>query len=277
MMALAPGAEVNGYRIERVLGRGGMGVVYEALQLSLERRVALKILSADHVHDPQFKLRFQREALIQAGLSHPNIVTVHDAGEIDGSPYIVMRLIQGTTLKELLMGGTVTPEQLLRLLAQIAEALDAAHAQQLVHRDVKPENILVRNGRKAYLADFGLTRLLTETGLTTTGRFVGTVRYIAPEQVLGLDPTGACDIYSLAAVVYEGLTGTPPYVRPTEVAMLYAHTNEPPPQPTRINPQLPAAIDDVIARGMAKDPATRYPTAAALIAAAEAALGISRW
>ena len=167
MRVLSPGDVVNGYKIEELLGRGGMSVVYEAVQLSLERRVALKLMSVQRGDEAQFKLRFRREALIQASLAHPRIVTVHDAGEFEGTPYIVMRLIRGTTLKGLIAGGAVGPAQLLNLVGQVAEALDAAHAQNLVHRDIKPQNILVRSGEKAYLADFGLTRLLSDARFTS--------------------------------------------------------------------------------------------------------------
>jgi serine/threonine-protein kinase len=267
---------VNGYRIEAELGRGGMGTVYEAVQLSLERPVALKIMAPDVNTNPQFHLRFRREALIQASLTHPHIVTVHDAGEFEGTMYIVMRLIRGTTLKGLINEGSLSPAQLLNLLEQVADALDAAHAQKLVHRDVKPQNILVKGGTKAYLADFGLTRMLTAPGFTVSGQFLGTVRYIAPEQIVGELPTGAADVYSLTAVLYEGLTGSVPFERTTDVAILFAHTADPPPRPSTEVPALPPAIDDVIARGMAKDPADRYATATALIEAARAALGPSR-
>ena len=273
MRALAPGEVVGGYRIERVLGRGGMGMVYEALQLSLDRQVAFKVLAPELSIDPQFALRFRREALIQASLSHPNIVTVHDAGEVDGMLYIVMRLIRGTTLKELIASGSIAPSQLLKVLRDVAEGLDAAHAEELVHRDVKPENILVRTGgTRAYLADFGLTRLVNESGFTAAGQFVGSVLYIAPEQIIGEVPTAAVDIYSLGAVMFEGLTGSPPYRRASEIAVLFAHANEPTPRVSQLAPDLPPEIDSVIERAMAKDPSARYQTAVDLIEAAEAAL-----
>jgi serine/threonine kinase PknH len=275
MRTLRPGDEFNGYRIEGVLGEGGMGTVYEALQLSLERRVALKILSADLVGDDlKFRERFHREALIQARLTHPHIVTVHDAGEVDGTPYIVMRLIRGTTLKAMFDAGRIPPAKLLGLIGQIAEALDAAHAEELVHRDVKPQNILVRPGDKAYLADFGLTRLVKDSAFTAVGSFVGTVRYIAPEQIAG-ETTSAADIYSLAVVLFEGLTGTLPFQRSSEVAMLYAHANEPPPRASKVAPELPPALDLVIERGMAKRPEDRYVLAVDLVSAARHAIGLT--
>ena len=253
-----------------------MGTVYEAIQLSLERRVALKIMAPDVNTNAQFHLRFRREALIQASLTHPHIVTVHDAGEFEGTLYIVMRLIRGTTLKVLIIDRSLSPEQLLNLLAHVADALDAAHAQKLVHRDVKPQNILVKGGTKAYLADFGLTRMLTAPGFTVSGQFLGTVRYIAPEQILGELPTAAADVYSLTAVLYEGLTGSVPFERTTEVATLFAHTADPPPRPSTAVPGVPAAIDAVIATGMAKDPGDRFATAIELVQAAGLALGLSR-
>jgi serine/threonine-protein kinase len=274
MRVLSPGDVVNGYKIEELLGRGGMSVVYEAVQLSLERRVALKLMSVQRGDEAQFKLRFRREALIQASLAHPRIVTVHDAGEFEGTPYIVMRLIRGSTLKGLIVDGALDPAQLLNLIGQVAEALDAAHAQNLVHRDIKPQNILVRSGEKAYLADFGLTRLLSDARFTSAGQFVGTVQYIAPEQILGLETTGSADIYALACVLFEGLAGSPPFVRGTEVGVLYAHTNDPAPRLTSLRPELSGAIDAVIERGMAKDPAERYATAVELVEAAQAALRI---
>ncbi len=277
MRALVPGEVVGGYRIERVLGRGGMGMVYEAVQLSLDRRVAFKVLAPDLSVDPQFALRFRREALIQASLTHPNIVTVHDAGEVDGMLYIVMRLIPGTTLKDLIAEGSISPPQLIKVLRDVAEGLDAAHADELVHRDVKPENILVRTGAtRAYLADFGLTRLVSGSGFTAAGQFVGSVLYIAPEQIAGEIPTPAVDIYSLGAVLFEGLTGTPPFARASEIAVLFAHANEPAPRISALAPDLPSEIDAVVERAMAKDPSARYETAVELVDAAAAALDLTR-
>ena len=277
MRALVPGEVVGGYRIERVLGRGGMGMVYEAVQLSLDRRVAFKVLAPDLSVDPQFALRFRREALIQASLTHPNIVTVHDAGEVDGMLYIVMRLIPGTTLKDLIADGSISPPQLIEVLRDVAEGLDAAHAEELVHRDVKPENILVRTGAtRAYLADFGLTRLVSGSGFTSAGQFVGSILYIAPEQITGEVPTPAVDIYSLGAVLFEGLTGSPPFRRPSELAVLFAHANEPTPHVTDLVPDLPSEIDAIVERAMAKEPSARYETAVDLVDAAAAALDLTR-
>jgi serine/threonine-protein kinase len=269
---LSQGVEINGYRIEGILGRGGMGVVYEATQLSLDRRVALKVLSTDLSDNDEFRSRFAHEARIQAHFSHPHVVTVHDFGEVEGRLYIVMALVKGQTLKELLRAGEIPPARSLALLGQVAEALDTAHVAGLVHRDVKPQNILIAAEDRAFLADFGLTRLSTETGFTRSGQWVGTLQYIAPEQVSGQPAAAAADIYSLAGVLYECLTGSLPFDRGGDVAVLYAHTNEPPPRPTDVCPDLPPALDEVIVRGMAKDPAERPSSAVELIGAARDAL-----
>jgi hypothetical protein len=269
---LGTGDVIAGYRIEKRLGRGGMGEVYEAVQLTLRRRVALKVLSSDLTADEDFRKRFRREAEIQAGLSHPHIITVHDFGEEDGALYLVMRLVSGgVTLKDELQTGPLPVTRLLTLLGQVADALDAAHKKKLVHRDVKPQNILIEQD-DAYLADFGLTRLLTDSGLTRTGQLVGTYQYIAPELINGFKPTSAADIYSLAAVLYECLTGAQPFRRSNDAAVLYAHTTEPPPRPTDTVPELPAALNDVIATGMAKQPCDRYATAVQLVCAARETL-----
>jgi hypothetical protein len=270
---LSTGEVINGYRIERLLGQGGMGVVYEAVQLSLQRHVAIKVLTANLSSDEEFRHRFRREAHLQAGFSHPNIVTVHDFGETDGGLYLVMQLIDGVTLKELLRYDEMPADRCLGLLEQSAGALDTAHRAGLVHRDIKPQNILVAAGDRAYLADFGLTRLATDSGLTKSGQFVGTVDYIAPEQIQGLPPTPAADVYSLAALLYECLTGRVPFEGSNELAVIYAHASRPPPRPSEVRPDLPRSIDAVIAKGMAKNTEERPTSALELIDAARTALG----
>jgi hypothetical protein len=270
---LSAGTEIEGYRIERLLGQGGMGEVYEATQLNLGRVVAFKVLQTRLGQDEGFRERFRREGRLQATLEHPNVVTVYEAGEIDEGLFLAMRLVRGATLKQAIVQGELDAARTLRLLGPVAGALDAAHSMGLVHRDVKPQNILVGEGDHPYLADFGLTLGDSDTALTGTGRFMGTIDYISPEQLRG-EPAGpASDLYALAAVLYECLAGTVPFARPTEAAVLYAHAHEPPPRLTDRRPDLPPALDKVIERGMAKDPDERFATGAELLAAARAALG----
>lgn len=273
---LAPGDSVAGYRIDGVLGRGGMGIVYTATQLSLNRTVALKFLADVLGSDADFRERFRREGLIQAALDHPNIVPVYEAGEVDEGLFLAMRLVRGSNLKELIVGGRLGVARTLRVLGPIADALDAAHEAGLTHRDIKPQNILVGARDHAYLADFGLTKEAGATGVTKTGQFVGTFDYVAPELISGEIGGRESDQYALAAVLYECLTGEVPYVRLTDAALLYAHVGDPIPLVTERRDDLPAAIDDVIARGLAKAPADRFETASDMItAAAEALAGIA--
>lgn len=270
-MALEKGTTFAGYRIEGILGQGGMGVVYEATQLSLNRTVALKLLATNLGEDPAFRERFRREGLLQAGIEHPNIVTVYEAGESDHGLFMAMRLVRGPNLKDMIISRELDAGRTLRILHPIADALDTAHESGLIHRDIKPQNILVGGRDHAYLADFGLTKAAGEKGLTKTGQFVGTLDYISPEQIRGQNATAASDIYALAAVLYECLTGVVPYAKESEAAVLYAHMSDAPPSVTRERGELPPALDDVIARGMAKDPAERPATAHELLAAAERA------
>ena len=268
---LARGTILAGYRLDDVLGKGGMGVVYEATQLSLNRTVALKVLAPHLSDDEAFRQRFRREGQIQAAIDHPNIVTVHEAGETEHGLFIVMRLVRGATLKDLIVGRELDAARSLRILRQVADALDAAHEAGLIHRDVKPQNVLVAGKDHAYLADFGLTKAMGDTGLTRTGQFVGTVHYMAPEQIQGDTATGQSDVYALTAVLYECLTEVVPYPRDSDVAVLYAHMSEPPPKVSDQRPDLPEALDAVIAKGMAKEPGERFTTAGALMEAAERA------
>jgi Protein kinase domain len=264
---------VAGYRIDGTLGEGGMGTVYRATQLSLERVVALKVLTAQLSSDPAFRERFRREGLLQAALDHPHIVTVYEAGETDSRLFLAMRMVEGPTLKELIQRRQLDDRRALRLLTQVAEALDAAHAKGLIHRDVKPQNVLVGAGDHAYLADFGLTKSHDDAAMTETGQFVGTIDYISPEQARGDHGTAASDVYALTAVLCECLTGQVPYVKATEERVLMAHLTEPPPRLSEVRADLPAAMDDVIARGMAKDPADRPASAGELMLQARRALG----
>ncbi len=271
---LAIGAEIEGYRIERLLGRGGMGEVYEATQIELGRRVAFKVLHSNLVDDDGFRQRFRREGRLQAALEHPNVVTVYEAGEIQEGLFLAMRLIDGRTLKELIAARGIDPGRAIRLLAPVANALDVAHEDGLVHRDVKPQNILIGAGDHPFLADFGLTRSRGQTAYTQSGHIVGTTDYISPEQLRGEPAEAASDIYALSGVLYECLTGSVPYAMPTDAAVIYAHINREPPSARTVKPDLPPGIDVVIARGMAKESENRPASAGELIAAAAAEVGI---
>src|SRR2546421_2862467 len=263
-----------GYRIDGVLGEGGMGVVCRATQLSLNRVVALKVLAAELSDDPGFRTRFQREGQLQAALDHEHIVAVYEAGQTEHGLFLAMRLIAGPTLKELIVTGQLDTRRSLRLLGQVAQALDSAHAAGLIHRDIKPQNILIGANDHAYLADFGLTKAPDDASrLTGTGQFIGTIDYVAPEQIQGLPATAASDCYSLTGVLYECMTGEVPFRRPNEAATLHSHLTSPPPRVSERRPDLPPALDDVIAAGMAKDPDDRPATAGTFVTDMLHALG----
>ncbi len=270
MPELSPGAEFAGCRIEAVAGRGGMGVVYRATELSLGRPVALKLLAPDRARDEEFRERFQRESRMAAAIDHPNVIPVYAAGEHDGSLYLVMRYVGGTDLHALLReSGALSPARAADIVAQVAAALDAAHRAGLVHRDVKPANVLLA-GNHAYLSDFGLTRLAgSDSGLTEEGRWLGTVEYCSPEQLRGQRTDARADVYSLGCVLYAALTGAPPFAHGTVPATMLAHLNDPPPRPSSHG--APREFDRVIARALAKAPEDRYPSAGDLGRAALAA------
>ena len=268
------GDVVQGYRIDALIGRGGMGAVYEATQLSLSRTVALKVITAELSREAAFRERFRREGLLQASLEHPHIVTVYEAGESEHGLFLAMRLIRGPNLKDLIVARQLDVGRTLRILAQAGDALDAAHEAGLIHRDIKPHNILVAAGRDhAYLADFGVTKAPGDRSLTRTGALVGTLDYISPEQVRGHRATSASDVYAFTCVLYECLTGIVPYPKDSDAAVLYAKVAEPPPQVTIHRPELPPAVDHALARGMANDPEDRPPCAGDLIRDVEYALG----
>jgi hypothetical protein len=270
---LRTGATIAGYRIEGVLGTGGMGVVYEATQLSLDRPVALKVIAPHLGADAAFRERFRREAMLQAALDHPHIVTVYEAGESDEGLFLAMRLVRGPSLKDLVLEGGLEPARAVSILAQAASALDAAHEAGLIHRDVKPQNILVdERDEHAYLADFGLIKSSAQRGLTGTGQYLGSLDYVSPEQIRGEPVSALSDVYAFAAVLYECLSGEVPFPRDTEAALLYAHLSEPPPRLTERRAELPDVLDAVIARGLAKQPAERHRSASQLVADAAAAL-----
>jgi hypothetical protein len=267
---LEPGDEFAGCRIEAVAGRGGMGVVYRATELSLGRPVALKLLTPERARDRSFRERFQRESRMAAAIDHPNVIPVYAAGESDGVLYLVMRYVGGTDLHALLRErGQLEPEQAAGIVAQVGAALDAAHGAGLVHRDVKPANVLLA-GDHAYLSDFGLTRLAgSDTQLTESGQWVGTVEYCAPEHLRGERADARADVYSLGCVLFAALTGKPPFAQGTVPATMLAHLHDPPPLPSERG--APWEFDRVVARALAKDPRDRYPSAGDLGRAALAA------
>ena len=273
--ALTDGSELAGYRVTGLLGRGGMGFVYEAEHLLLKRKAAVKTLAPELGGGADFRERFIRESQTVASIDHPNIIPIYDAGEIDGLVYIAMRFVQGPDLEKLIeQGGTHDPHAALSMLEQVAGALDAAHAYEVIHRDVKPPNVMVEDGSgRIYLMDFGIAKQSRERGLTQAGVFVGTVDYAAPEQIEAKEVTSAADVYAFGGVLYQTLTGKKPYERETDVAVMFAHMTEPPPKVSEARPELPEALDAVIARAMAKAPEERFPTCREMIEAARGALG----
>jgi Protein kinase domain len=271
------GSELAGYRLEELVGRGGMSVVYRACDERLRRNVALKLLSPDLADDEHFRRRFLRESRIASSLHHPNVVPVYGAGETDGLLYLAMRYVDGSDLKALIRrDGPLDPGRAIALLRQVASALDAAHAKGLVHRDVKPGNVLIEGegaDERAYLADFGLTK--TETShadASVAGQLVGTIDYVAPEQIRGRPLNGRADVYSLGCVLYECLTGARPFERGSDVAVIYAHLQDDPPHASGRRAGLPDELDAVLVRALSKDPVDRYASARELVVAADAAL-----
>ena len=262
--SLAPGTTVAGYRIEALIGRGGMGAVYRAAEEGLGRKVALKVIAPELAQDERFRERFLRESRIAASLDHPHIVPIYQAGEQDGVLFLAMRYVEGFDLAQLVAeNGALEPKRAVDLLSQIAEALDAAHEKGLVHRDVKPSNVLiaVAAGREhCYLGDFGLTkRTGSLSGVSAVGEIVGTLEYVAPEQITGDPLDERADVYSLGCVVYECLTGQSPFPRATDVALLWAHVHEEPTPPSQARPELPKELDTVLARALAKEPGPALP------------------
>src|SRR3954454_20687288 len=268
------GASVAGYRVESVAGRGGMGVVYLARQIALDRPVALQLIAPDLARDEAFRARFARESRIAASLDHPNVIPVYEAGEDGGRLFIAMRFVDGTDLGRMLAEhGALEPALAAELVAQAASALDAAHARGLVHRDVKPANLLVAGDVPArphvYLTDFGIARRDgSSVGLTTTGQWMGTPDYAAPEQIDGYDLDARSDVYALGCVLFAALTGTPPFGDRARMAKPAAPLHEPPPTLRSRRPSVPLALEPVVARALAKRPEERYQTAGELGAAA---------
>lgn len=271
-MAVRVGDTFGNYTIKRVLGKGGMGEVFEAYDTTKHRVVALKILSDQFADDERFRERFQRESRAAAVLQEPHVIPIHDWGEIDGHLYIDMRLVAGQSLHDELRSGAFTPERAVTIAGHVAAALDAAHAAGLVHRDVKPQNIMLTADDFAYLVDFGIAEARGDSHLTMAGTQVGSMAYMAPERFGEDHATPAVDIYALACVLCEMLTGASPFRSDSLEQVIGAHLSAPPPRPSALNPRVPVALDDVVARGMAKDPDDRYGSAGALARAAARAL-----
>jgi serine/threonine-protein kinase len=273
------GTVFAGYRVESLLGRGGMSVVYLAEHVRLGRKVALKVLASPLAGDEHYRERFIRESQRAADLDHPNVIPIYDAGEIEGGDadgllYIAMRYVDGSDLRALLKReGQLSVGRTIFMLEQVAAALDAAHDKALIHRDVKPSNVLVAEpSEHVYLTDFGVAKQTTAPDLTRTGMFIGTVEYAAPEQIEGLALDGRTDVYALGCVLYECLAGRPPFDREAEVAVMHAHLATPPPKLTDVRPDLPKELDRVIARAMAKSRDDRFESASDLLNAAHASV-----
>ncbi|BBX95606.1 serine/threonine-protein kinase [Mycobacterium lacus] len=267
------GSMFGPYHLKRLLGRGGMGEVYEAEHTVKEWPCAVKLMTAEFSKDPVFRERMKREARIAGRLQEPHVVPIHDYGEIDGQMFLEMRLIEGTDLDSMLKRfGPLTPPRAVAIITQIASALDAAHAAGVMHRDVKPPNVLVTRDDFAYLVDFGIASATTDEKLTQLGTAVGTWKYMAPERFSSDEVTYRADIYALACVLYECLTGAPPYRADSATTLVTAHLMDPVPQPSAVRSGIPKAFDAVIARGMAKKPEDRYASAGDLARAAHEAL-----
>ena len=267
------GSDFGHYRLRRLIGRGGMGEVYEAEDTRRDRIVALKLLPATASHDPVFRTRLQREAHSAGRLQEPHVVPIHDYGEIDGQMYVDMRFIDGANLRTILSRyGPMDPARSVAIIRQVASALDAAHAAGITHRDVKPENVLITRDDFAYLVDFGIANATTDERLTELGTAVGTYGYMAPERFSEGEVTSRADVYALACVLYECLTGGQPYPVDSVSVAITSHIMKPIPQPSKQRPGIPQSFDDVVARGMAKKPEDRYASAGDLAMAANQAL-----
>lgn len=263
------GTRFGPYELRSLIGAGGMGEVYRAYDTRKGRMVALKLLRPEMAADPMFQERFRRESRLAARLQEPHVIPVHDFGEIDGVLFIDMRLVDGRSLKDLLdERGALDSAQAAGIVAQVASALDAAHADGLVHRDVKPENVLLTPDNFAYLVDFGLARAHGDPRMTAAGPLIGSCAYMAPERFNGSWVGPQTDVYSLACVLYECLTGQAPFEGMELPQLISAHLHSPPPRPSIMRRGIDKAFDDVIARGMAKDPSARFASAGELARAA---------
>src|SRR3954465_3941000 len=277
-MEIAAGTEIGGFRILNLLGQGGMGVVYLADNVRSGQRVALKLLTPDLARSSGFRERFIREAGYASSLRHPNVLEVYDAGEQDGVLYIAMQYVEGEDLKALLSReGRLDARRAVGILGQVASALDAAHSTGVLHRDIKPGNVMIAAGQPehCYLTDFGLSKnpSADSIALTAQGEFVGTIDYTAPELVLGKDADSRLDVYSLGCLFSQCPVGPPPFPKERDVEVLYAHIQDPPPRVSAARPDLPPALDDVIIKSMAKKPEDRFPTCSAFMDAARTIVG----
>jgi serine/threonine protein kinase len=267
------GTPFGRYRLLELLGRGGMGEVWRAHDTETDRVVAIKLLPAYLSGDAEFQRRFRREAHAAARLNNPHVIPIHHYGEIEGQLYVDMRLIEGRDLQTVLADGPLDPARAVRIIEHVAKALHAAHQVGLLHRDIKPSNILLDGDDFAYLIDFGIARATDETRMTKSGNTIGTFQYIAPERFDSrAEEDARADIYSLACVLYEALTGQPPFAGTTTKQLMYAHVHTPPPRPSTTQPNVPRQVDEVIATGMAKDPNHRYATTIELADAARDAI-----
>jgi serine/threonine protein kinase len=269
---------IAGYRLDELAGRGGMGVVFRATHIALDRKGAVKLIAPELAADEDFRRRFQRESRLAASIDHPHVIPVFDAGDDHGQLYVAMRYVEGTDLGGLIASrGSLGPREAVEVIVQVAAALDAAHEQGLVHRDVKPANVLLESrptGQHAYLTDFGLVKTLgAESGiLTQTGHFLGTPDYAAPEQIRGEDVDARTDVYALGCMLYHAIAGSPPFERDNSVAKLFAHLNEPPPTLSAASEGVPAVLDDVVRTALDKDPGKRHRSAGELASAARRAV-----
>jgi serine/threonine protein kinase len=266
------GTPFGRYQLLDLIGRGGMGEVWRAHDTVTDRVVAIKVLPTQYTDDPMFRQRFRREAHAAARLNSPHVIPIHDYGEIEGRLFVTMRLVEGRDLHAVLTEGPLQPSRAVRIIEQVAKALNAAHRAGLVHRDVKPSNVLLDEDDFAYLIDFGIARAADETRLTGTGNAIGTFQYMAPERLANSPDDARADIYALACVLYECLTGQPPFAGRNMASLVADHLNTPPPQPSDSRPDVPAQFDAIIETGMAKDPDDRYATTLDLSSAAQGAL-----
>src|SRR6478736_2860796 len=277
MRELAPGTAFADHVIRAVCGRGGMGVVYRATHIPLDREVALKVIAPEYSQDHEFRRRFRREFRATASIQHPNVIPIYHAGEVDDLLYVTMRYVAGTDLARLLAAEKqLPPTTAASIVAQVGEALDAAHEAGIVHRDVKPANILLEadgDGFHAILTDFGLMKnLRSQTQITQTGTVIGTFDYAAPEQLRETNIDARTDVYALGGVLFQTLTGKVPYPRETAAATMLAHLDAPPPSLLSVLPTASENLGEVVRRAMAKDPASRFPSAGDLGRAALAAV-----
>jgi eukaryotic-like serine/threonine-protein kinase len=268
-MELVPGASLGPYRIVEQVGRGGMATVFKAFQPALNRYVAIKVLPPALAADPQFEDRFTQEAMAVASLRHPNILTVYDYGQAEGVTYLVTEFVDGGTLADQ-MRGRLPLDYVISMLRPVASALDYAHSRAIVHRDVKPSNVLLTRDGTPVLADFGLARMMdVDRHLTQAGVILGTPEYIAPEQCAGTDPGPAADQYSLAVIAYQMLTGQVPFSAETPAAVIIAQMTKPLPPPRQVNRELSEAVEAPLLKGLAKEPGDRFPSASAFLRALE--------